>query len=681
MKTKIYLLATAIVVSIAIGCSNRVLRKTDTPHYSSNKRMVRKADAEYKADKYSSAASMYENALKDNASNNDPKAMLRLADCYYNMNRYADAETWYSKSISSPEATALDKRHYAEVLKAQGKCEEANGWFETYIKEEPSDKIAKNMLESCKKTAKVVTAADSLYAVNQVDLGFVGSSFSPSRFGEQLFVTASTPHRPGTPVDEHTGKGFLDLYLVTISDSSSIAVGEPTADLSGTLIADRGVKVNSLGEINTEYHEGAAIISPDGKMLLFTRSKLEKNNQPVKSLDNENHLELCSAEMVGDKWTNVTPLPFSKKEYSSGHPAMTSDGKRLYFISDMSGGYGGTDIYYTDYNNGEWSKPVNAGATINTEGNEMFPSIRKMADGRDIMYFSSNGHPGEGGLDLFRSEMNNNLPGDPVHLASPFNSSYDDFGMCYNADGSSGYFSSNRGNNEGIDNIHEFKRKPTNIFIKAHVVYKKTMQPVGQAKLEITNTKTSDKKDYTADNNGTVIFRADSLTRYDFVAPKEGYITGFKTVNTPGFTGKLNDTIDVTLYLDKIEMTIAYRIENIYYDFDRSEIRPDAAIELNKLVRILNDNPTITVELGSHCDARGSYEYNDALSQRRADAAIAYIISQGISANRITAKGYGERVLQNQCSDGIICTEEEHQWNRRTEFRVTGLGQELTSEK
>jgi outer membrane protein OmpA-like peptidoglycan-associated protein len=208
------------------------------------------------------------------------------------------------------------------------------------------------------------------------------------------------------------------------------------------------------------------------------------------------------------------------------------------------------------------------------------------------------------------------------------------------------------------------------------------MRPVAQTGLEVTNSKTANMKNYKTDDNGTVIFRADSLTPYSFIAPKEGYITAFKSIVTPGFTGKLNDTIDVTLYLEGIELNLAYRIENIYYDFDKSFIRPDAAIELNKLVRIMQDNPTISVELGSHCDMRGTHEYNDALSQRRADAAIAYIISQGISADRITAKGYGERVLLNHCSDGTVCSEDEHQWNRRTEFKVTGLGKDvLKSEK
>lgn len=679
MKTKIYLIA--IAVSIAMGCSNKMLRKTES-YPTNNKKMVRKANAKHENLQYATAADLYENALKENPSANDPKAMLRLADSYYNMNRYADAERWYARSISSSEATGLDKRHYAEVLKAQGKCEEANAVLEAYLKDEPSDQLAKNMVESC-ETAKVVTAADSLYAVNQLDLGFVGSSFSPSKYGDQLFVTASAPSRPGAPMDEFTGKGFLDLYLVTIKDSSNVAFGEPTADMGGSIgTSGSASKVQSMGEVNTEYHEGAAVIAPNGKMLLFTRSKLEKNKQPVKSLDNENHLELCSAELVDEKWTNIKPLPFSKKEYSSGHPAMTSDGERLYFISDMPGGFGGTDVYYTDYRKGDWSNPVNAGEVINTTGNEMFPVIRKLADGKEVLYFSSNGHPGAGGLDLFRSDLDNNLPGSPVRLGSPFNSTYDDFGVCYNADGMSGYFSSNRGNNDGIDNIHAFNRRPTNIFIKAHVIYKSSMRPVAQTGLEVTNSRTADLKNYKTDENGTVVFRADSLTPYSFIAPKEGYVTAFKSIVTPGFTGKLNDTIDVTLYLEGIELNLSYRIENIYYDFDQSFIRPDAEIELNKLVRILQDNPTISVELGSHCDMRGTYEYNDALSQRRADAAVAYIISQGISSNRITAKGYGERVLLNHCTDGTVCSEDEHQWNRRTEFKVTGLGKEvLKSEK
>ncbi len=662
MKTKIYLLA--IAVSVAIGCSNKLIRKAESHHDSEN---------------FSSAAKTYEEALKDNSTENDTKAMLALADCYYNMNRYADAEKWYAKAINSPDAKPIDRRHYAEVMKAQGKCAEANAVLEEYLKADPNDRVARNMMVPCKTetsaTETTTLPADSLYAVSQIDFGFIGSSFSPSRFGSQLFVTASTPNSVGAPMDERTGKGFLDLYLVTIRDTENIAFTSTTDDMGGsTGRSSAATKVNAIGEINTEYHEGAAIISPNGKMLLFTRSKLEKNKTPVKSLDDENHLELCSAELDGDKWSNITPLPFSKKEYSAGHPAMTSDGERLYFISDMPGGMGGTDIYYTDYNGGDWGKPVNVGAKINTPGNEMFPVIRRVDTGKDFLYFSSNGLGGDGGLDMFRTEMTNNLPGDPLRLGSPFNSTYDDFGICYNPDGLSGYFSSNRNNNEGTDNIHAFKRRPTNIYIKAHVMYKKSMTPVTQTKLEILNTKTADNKDYTTDNSGVVIFKADSLTPYNFVAPKEGYITAFKTVTTPGYTGKLNDTIDVVLYLDGIELNLAIRIENIYYDFDKSNIRPDAAIELNKLVRIMKDNPTITVELGSHCDARGSYAYNDALSQRRADAAIAYIISQGIAADRITAKGYGERVLLNHCSDGVDCSAEEHQWNRRTEFKVTGLG-------
>ncbi|MDQ3109324.1 MAG: OmpA family protein [Bacteroidota bacterium] len=658
--------------------------KTANSNHRSSK-TLKAANSHHKSENYATAAKDYEKALAENPSANNPKAMLDLADCYYYMNRYADAERWYSKAIYSSEATSLDKRHYAEVLKAQGKCEEANTWFNAYIKEVPSDAIAKNMVESC-RTAKVPAFSDSLYAVNQIDFGFVGSSFSPSRFGNQLFVTASTPNRPGAPVDERTGKGFLDLYLVTIKDDRA-TLGEPIANSDSSVeVPDNNgtitdVKVNSMSEINTDYHEGAAIISPDGKLLLFTRSKLQKNNQPVKSLDDENHLELCSAELVGDKWTNITPLPFSKKEYSSGHPAMTSDGERVFFISDMPGGYGGTDIYYTDYQKGNWGRPVNVGAPINTAGNEMFPSIHKIENGKDMLYFSSTGLPGDGGLDVFRAEIENKLPGTPVHLGAPINSTYDDFGVCYNPDGVSGYFSSNRGNNEGTDNIYAFRRKPTNIFIKARVVYKESMQPVPQTGLEITNGKTSEMRSLTTDNKGIVIYKADSLTAYNFIATKEGYITGFETVITPGFRGKLNDTIDVTLYLDGIVLNKAIRIENIYYDFDKSAIRPDAAIELDKLVRIMNDNPGISVELGSHCDSRGNYEYNDALSQRRADAAIAYIISQGISASRITAKGYGERVLLNQCSDNVKCSQEEHQWNRRTEFKVTGKGIDLKSER
>jgi len=675
MKTRYAILAIAII-TIAAGCRSRQLNS---------------AERHYRNESFVTAAQLYEGALRENPEKNDPEDMLRLADCYREMNRYAESEEWYRKAIHASEADRSDRLHYAEVLKAQGKCPEALAVLDEYLQDEPKDKMAQNMRQSCAAQASgsVEQSMDTLYATNKLELGFVGSAFSTSRMGDDLLVSANTSVLASGPVDQRTGNGFLDLYVLSPREREVQQSGtgqtlqlkeiheEEEESVGGVASVTKApaFDVSSLkGEINSEYHEGAAILSPDGSKMFFTRSKM-KNKRPVKSLDNENHLELCMAERGEDgEWGEVESFEYNKPDHSMGHPAITPDGKRLFYISDMPGGEGGTDIYYSDLKeNGEWGKPENAGKSINTAGDEMFPVIHADAEGKALLYFSSDGLPGAGSLDIFRSELNGNQPGEPVALGAPFNSTYDDFGILVNSDGVSGFFSSNRDNTEGRDNIYAFKRKPANFFVKAIVYYADSRQPIEEVNVDVRNAKSSEMATMQTDKKGTILFRADSLTKFDFEVRKEGYYNATATVTTPAFRGKLQDTTTVEIFMEEIVINKSVRLENIYYDFDKSFIRPDAAIELDKLVRFLNDNPKVKIELSSHCDARGSHAYNDRLSQRRAQSAVDYIISKGIDTDRMTARGYGETMLLNRCADGVICTEEEHQWNRRTEFKVTQM--------
>jgi outer membrane protein OmpA-like peptidoglycan-associated protein/tetratricopeptide (TPR) repeat protein len=681
MKTYYIIVAAALITA----CANKVLKQ---------------AENQYKHEQYLPAAQNYEQALRDNPEENDPKIMLRLADCYRQMNRYAEAEKWYSRAISSPEATAEDKLHYAEVLKAQGKCEEANAMLDEYLHAVPADSVAKKMKQSCSMPFE---KADGLYTVKKMEFGRDGSCFSPVRMGNNLLITASAKTGEGAPVDNRTGKGFYDLCVVSAKDGHSMSEEPsrintnsiPSSEIKqggGPSVPDAGATteirnennfpadsfiVTDLPGVNSAYHEGAAVISSAGDHLYFTRSKMS-NNQPIKTLDNINHLELCEAELVDGSWTNIKPLPFNNnKEYSVGHPALSPDGNRLYFISDKPGGYGGTDIYYSDFAANSWSKPVNAGANINTAGNEMFPVIRKVEESRQVLYFSSNGWPGDGGLDIFKAEIIDSLPGKAERLRSPFNSTHDDFGICYNDDGISGYFSSNRDNDEGTDNIYAFKRNANFFYVDAKVYYATNGEPVTDKEVEIKimkkNPSGTELDTMVTDSLGGIFFPADSMTVYSFAVREEGYFAAVGTADIKGFDGKLRDTVHLKLYMNPIVINKPIRLDNIYYDFDKWNIRPDAAVELDKLVKIMKDNPNIKVELGSHCDCRGKDAYNMRLSQRRAQAAVDYIVSKGISSYRITAKGYGESVLLNKCSDGVQCTEQEHQLNRRTEFKVTEI--------
>ncbi len=681
MKTKTIILSVTLIIAVvlAAGCSNKLMRQ---------------ANRHYQNEEFVTAAATYERVLQEENDDDTVKAMLNLADCYRHMNRYADAEHWYSRAINEPGAKPADKLHYAEVLKAQGKCEEANIALDEYLRVMPADGDARKMREAC-QLALEMPEEESYYAVKRIYMGVIGSSFSPSYIvGDQLIVSANVPRSDTVPLDERTGDGFNDLYLVNVENSEMVAMETPQvedpnggllpSESGGTEVSEivageygpkhRAVTITSLGdEINSEYHEGAAVIAPSGTEMYFTRSKL-KNDRPVTSLDNENHLELCKAELVDGKWTNVEPLPFNRKDYSVGHPAITSDGQRLYFTSDMPGGHGGTDIYYADMqSDGEWSRPKNAGTAVNTSGDEMFPYVRKVPDGKDVLYFSSNGLPAAENLDIYKAELDKNDPGKPVRLGKPFNTTYDDFGVMYNPDGMSGYFSSDRANDAGKDHVYAFRQRPAFFFVKADVFFTGTKEPVQDIDVEVRNLKTGMVDTMNTEKMGGIFFPADSITDYSFAVRKEGYFAGVGTVNVGGFEGKLMDTAYVQLFMDEIVINKPIRLENIYYDFDKWNIRPDAAIELDKLVKILKDNPTIKIELGSHCDARGSHAYNDRLSQRRAQSAVNYIVSKGISSDRITAKGYGETVPLNRCVDDVECTEEEHQWNRRTEFKVTEI--------
>ncbi|CAN5226141.1 OmpA family protein [soil metagenome] len=644
MKTKfpIYI----FTILLAAGCSNK---------------MFKEAEKAYNNEQFSTAAKIYENVI---AENPEPEAMLHLADCYRHLNRHAEAEKWYSKSISSKEATSSDILAYAEVLKEEGKYDEASSMLDAYLAIKPHDVLAENMRESC-KSGNIYEKADPFYVVEKIDFGFTGSCFSPSKIGNDLLITASAETKPGSMIDNNSGNGFLDLYQVSITPNKQIADAANNIPFT--------ISVNPIaGSVNSNLHEGVAVLSETSNKLYFTRSSTSKN-KTVTAKDMDNHLEICTAENVNGNWGNIQSLPFNNKEYSVGHPAISSNGTRLFFISDMPGGFGGTDIYYSDLTNGVWSKPVNAGSAVNTEGNEMFPTIKSVTTESEEFYYSTDGLPGAGGLDIFHCKMENGLPVNPERLKAPFNSSYDDFGIMFESNGTTGYFSSNRESVSGKDDVYRFTRLNPKFFVHVHVQDKETGIAISGAHIEVKNENTGIEFLANSDADGSTLFSADSLTGYSFCIRDKKYFACFGGLTTKGFTGKFNDTAFVVLNVEKIVIDKAIRLENIYYDYNKWNIRPEAAVELDKLVKVMTDNPQIKIELSSHTDSRGSDKYNMTLSGKRAQSAVDYIVSKGISKDRITAKGDGETKPLNKCINGVKCTEEEYQFNRRTEFKVTKI--------
>ena len=398
-----------------------------------------------------------------------------------------------------------------------------------------------------------------------------------------------------------------------------------------------------------------------------------------------NLLKIFQAQYINGKWAALEPFYLNSPDYSVGHPAISPDGKILCFASNMPGGQGGSDLWMCVRNETGWSAPQNLGPEINTAGDEVFPSLQ--ADGSLI--FASDMLPGFGGLDIFFARHQDNKWVKPENAGLPLNSSYDDFAMNYAPGTKIGFFSSNRPGGQGSDDIYAFRElekpeppkpeppspvviePPKPMFITGLVKDKKSLLPVEGATLFVYFPREGKVRIVKTGADGTFRMEVKEPAELSLKAMKPKYISDCETFSLAEVKPGETLTAPRELLLDKLEVNKVFKIDNIYYDFDKFNIREDAKPELDKLVRIMKENP-INVELGSHTDSRGSSVYNERLSQNRAQSAVDYIVSQDINASRITAKGYGERQLVNKCSDGVKCSDAEHQANRRTEFKVTG---------
>jgi outer membrane protein OmpA-like peptidoglycan-associated protein len=609
----------------------------------------------------------------NNATSED---MRELVECYHMVNDLVSAETWLQKIIASDDCIPSDVWNYALALKSEAKYDEAISQFTNYsLMEGVNRSSAAKQIEGCMLAQQWIKDPTFFDVANQENLNTEYSEFGLIKFGSDYIITSD---RMIGSVNKNelfgwTGKPYLKLYS-TPSSGKALAVSGSLGE-SGFLPMD---------PLNNSYHNGPGIYDANSSDFFFTRTKMVKikkteNPDPTSwiekptSSDYIDRLEIYTSNYSYGVW--LPPVPFkynNPEEYSVGHPAITADGQTLYFASDMSGGYGGTDIYYCEkLSNGDWSKPLNAGSAINTEGKEVFPYI----DDEGTLFFSSDGHAGMGGLDIFKSIGQKSSWSEPENLKYPINSSKDDFSIYFTEPGLTGFLASNRDGGQGDDDIYSFELNPPSNMILAVITKEKlednSIVDFPMIDLSLTNKTLETIVSYKTDKTGHLYVDLDCPSSYELKGVKDGYFSQSKSIETKCKTR--HDTIFVEMLFEKIVINKPIVLNNIYYDFDKWYIRPDAATELDKLVTILKLNPEIDIELGSHCDSRGTYEYNDALSQKRAESAVNYIISKGIDASRIAAKGYGKRVLLNKCSENVSCTEAEHQLNRRTEFKVTSI--------
>ncbi len=701
---------------------------------------------------YAKAANMFKS--NTNTATADKAVWSKLANAARLNANYEEAAYWYQK-VTKDGPLPKDLLHYAQALQATGNCAEAVKWFNKYNASPAENKVA--FIKNCNDLNQFSNfdqvSFNTLEGLNTNKLDFSARPFKEgivftSNRGSNLFSRL---------IDNWTNNGFTDLYYAKKNEDG---YAKPTL---------------FKGAVNGKFHDGVAAFSNDDTAMYFTRNdnsrKSKVLNLKIYKVTNTNGLS----------WSAANELPINGEDFSTCHPTVSEDGSTMYFASDRPGGYGGMDIYKVTFADGSWGAPQNVGPSINTAGNEIFPFLTSEGD----LAFSSNGHPGMGGLDVFvarQSNPANNNWGRMVNAGKPFNSMKDDFGFYMDKENTTGYMSSGRVGEQSNDDIYEWKSDTKVDFFPALskeqvfcLVDKKTGAPIRNAQIDVkqsekgNNTETEIK----TDNKGQFALTVWPTTSLTLAMSKDGFVDGNKNINfnnmkdensscinvelkkedvlsiigtvvnkdnndakvrnasitifnkctkeetvftsnnrgefkmdlpcncdyrivgekdtfikhSKNFKGKCNEKNEIVLSLRKPKKVVkptppptfnntalvtgnTIALDNINYDYNKSSIRPDAEVELRKVITLMNQYPQLTIELGSHTDARGSSEYNQKLSASRAESARQYLITKGVPADRITSRGYGESNLINHCSGNTTCTDEEHEINRRTEIKV-----------
>ncbi|WP_296385847.1 OmpA family protein [Winogradskyella sp.] len=599
---------------------------------------------------YVKAIELYEKAVEK--GENSVHVLTRLGDAYYNNSNSEKATYWYGEALK--ESKTIDAEYlykYIQSLRSIGNYEEADKWLKELSAAQQGDSRLKGY------NPDEVDIYDKLTSKNDVVVDIENLPFNTKNSDFGSYVHNSTLYfasarGDGKKVYNWNQEPFLDLVQVSITGEGDIRNYGSVTDIASSTI-------------NTEYHEASVAITNDGKTLYFTRDNVNKRNKIGYDKKGTSHLKMYKATLENNQWTNIIELPFNDKMFSTGHPTLSPDNKTLYFVSDREGGIGQTDIYSVSINeDGTYGEPENLGELINTEGREMFPFVSK----DNTLYFSSDGYLNLGLLDIFKSY---NLRGDrsePQNMGAPYNSGYDDFAFFLDSETDKGYFSSNRPNGKGGDDIYSFnsyqckqeitgviRDSITGIFLTGVTV--RLIDETGKV-LEEKNTK----------GKSYFYFEVDCNKTYTVVGTKQDYKENKKTVTT---TDENNKPINADLNLMPLIIDNQIVINPIFFDFDKSNIRTDAEYELENIVDVLRKHPEMVIKIESHTDSRGRDRYNMKLSDRRAKSTRDYIISRGIEANRVqSAIGYGESQLLNKCANRVKCTEEEHQLNRRSYFYI-----------
>lgn len=654
MKKAVYIIVCLLLTAVVAGCR--------TPKLS-------EADAQFQRGEYYDASvtykKVYNKLRKKEERPQRGEVAFKMGRCYRLLNMSARASAAFQNALryEYPDSTTLFM--LAQALHADGKYAAALRSYDKYLEFCPDDSLAINCAEGC-RTAQEIRARGSRYVVKQAKLfNSRRADFCPMYLGadcDQIYYTSTTEKATGDKKSEITGMKNADVFFSKKNEKGEWERPEPVE-----------------GELNTEFDEGIVAFSPDAQTMYLTKARRELN-APTS-------VEIYTSTRSDAKWSAPVKFEITADTLSTfGHPAVSPDGEYLYFVSDMPGGYGGKDIWRISLKERQGSL-VNLGPDINTEGNDDFPYVR--SDGS--LYFSSDGHPGMGGLDIFRATA----VGDPAdlrwkveNLGFPINSAGDDFGITFGK-GEDGFFSSNRGDARGYDHIYSFEYDPVRIAIEG-LVMDKDEEPVKNAIIRIVGNDGSNQKEVARDD-GSFSFALQRGVKYVMLAGAKGYLNQKQEFASDSTMEDANYWVEFILpSISKPSV-----VENIFYDYDKADLRPESKTALNELIAVLHDNPNVTIEMASHTDRWGSDAYNINLSERRAKSVVDYLVENGISRDRLQPHGYGKsrpktvtkRIarLYPQFKEGDILTEEfiktlseedqqaADQINRRTEFSVLSL--------
>ncbi|MDD7885667.1 OmpA family protein [Flavivirga sp. 57AJ16] len=612
----------------------------------------KRADTLFNKFSFVKAAEVYRELIQNNY--NKDYATRQLADCYAYLRDPRNASRYYKNVVKQENVPIEYYYKYAQSLRGMKKYDESQVWLKRF--KDSGGVVSANDFSKDINFITSVFGAKQQYFLDRVRFNSKYSDFGAFEHDGKVYFASSRDE--GVSIKRLYGwneQPFLDVYVTDVGSKKNV-------DHTGKI----------KGDVNSIYHDGPVTITKDGRTMYFSRNNFTEGVE-VKDKKGLTNMKIYRATLVDGLWTNIEDLPINSDDFSTQHPALNIDDTKLYFTSDRPGTKGGSDIWVININpDGTLTELQNVGDVVNTENAEGFPFINN----EGVLFFSSDGHTGLGLLDIFatiKGEDDDSIV-DVINLGVPVNSNKDDFSFAMNPNGITGYFASNRQGGRGSDDIYAFHRKPV-LHVEGVVTDAINTNPIANSVITLYDDNGNEIANMVTDENGYYQINIDRNKDYKIVASQDKYIDDYRTFTSKNIQTELT-TITANLLLNPEPNVIKLaELNTIYFDFNKYNIREDAALELDKIVNLMqNDYPEMVIRIESHTDSRGNLTYNDKLSIDRANSTYEYLISKGIAPERITEhQGFGERRLTNGCEDGEDCEEEDHQLNRRTQFIVVKM--------